>query len=316
MSSLIEEALSSSQLEGAVVTRSEAKDMLRSNRKPSNSHERMVLNNFRTMQMLEDIRGEELTPELIQEIHRRISEGTLDQPEDEGRFRTTEDVIRLVDEECGEVMDTPPSADQLPARLEKLCAFANDRDMTGYLHPVIRSILLHFWLACEHPFVDGNGRTARALFYWSMLRHGFWLFEFISIFHILLRAPKKYYRSFLHTETDDNDLNYFIIHQLRTLLSAIESLHQYIARKKGKLEEMRGLFAPGGGLNHRQLALVRHALKNSSAVYTVESHRASHRVAVQTARTDLEGLRSMGMLVRTKRGKAFCYHPDPAIVPP
>jgi len=313
VSSLIEEALSSSQLEGAVVTRSEAKEMLRSKRKPRNSHERMVVNNFLTMQMLEGIRDRDLTPELIMEIHRRISEGTLEKPEDEGRLRTQDDGVRLVDEETGEVMYTPPPAEQLPDRLEKLCAFANDHEMTGYLHPAIRSILLHFWLAYEHPFVDGNGRTARALFYWSMLRHGFWLFEFVSISHVLVKAPKKYYRSFLHTETDGNDLNYFLIHQMRTLLAAMEGLHSYIARKKGKVDELRKLLSPGCGLNHRQLALVRHALSNGSAVYTVESHRTSHRIAVQTARTDLEGLRSKGLLVRSKLGNAFRYRPDSEI---
>ena len=285
--------------------------MLRSNRKPTSSHERMVLNNFLTMQMLEGIRGEDLTPELIQDIHRRISEGTLDDPKDEGRIRTEEDTIRLVDEESGEVIYTPPPAKELPERLEKLCAFANDRTMTGYLHPVIRSIIVHFWLAYEHPFVDGNGRTARALFYWSMLRHGFWLFEFISISHVLLKAPKKYYRSFLHTETDENDLNYFIIHQLRTLVTAIDGLHDYIARKKGEMEEMQKLLYPGCGLNHRQLALLRHALKHSYATYTVASHRTSHGIAVQTARSDLEELRSQGLLSRSKESKAFLYRPDP-----
>ena len=61
----------------------------------------------------------------------------------------------------------------------------------GFIHPMIRSIILHFWLAYDHPFVDGNGRTARALFYWSMLRHGYWLFEFISISQIILKGPDQ-----------------------------------------------------------------------------------------------------------------------------
>ncbi len=50
-----------------------------------------------------------------------------------------------------------------------------------FIHPVIRAILLHFMLAYDHPFVDGTGRTARALFYWSMAHQGYWLMDFISI---------------------------------------------------------------------------------------------------------------------------------------
>jgi Fic family protein len=309
ISSLMEEALTSSQLEGAVLTRAEAKDLLRAGRQPGSKHERMVVNNFLTMQHLQELKDQDLTPELIREIHRRISAGTLDHHEDEGRLRTDADEVRIEDEESGEVMHLPPPAAQLPARLEALCAFANDRAMTGFLHPVVRSILLHFWLAYDHPFVDGNGRTARALFYWSMIRHGFWLFEFISISHVILRAPKQYYGAFLHTETDENDLNYFLLHQLETISRAIDVLHDYIARKKREQEDLRAILQPGNGLNHRQLALLRHALQHPDASYTVESHRSSHRVVTQTARTDLNDLVRRELLDTSKIGKAIHYSP-------
>jgi len=56
--------------------------------------------------------------------------------------------------------------------MEAMCAFVNGRDTEPFIHPAIRAMILHFWLAYDHPFVDGNGRTARALFYWAMLRPG------------------------------------------------------------------------------------------------------------------------------------------------
>jgi hypothetical protein len=73
------------------------------------------------------------------------------------------------------------------------------------VHPVLRAILLHFMIGYDHPFADGNGRTARALFYWSMARSGYWLMEYTSISHILRKAPARYMRAYLHTETDKND---------------------------------------------------------------------------------------------------------------
>ena len=105
---------------------------------------------------------------------------------------------------------TAASASNCTERMGLMCDFANSKTPEGFVHPVLRSIILHFWLAYDHPFVDGNGRVARALFYWSMLRHGYWLFEFVSISQIILKAPVKYGRAFLYTETDDNDLTYFI----------------------------------------------------------------------------------------------------------
>jgi Fic family protein len=175
---------------------------------------------------------------------------------------------------------------------------------------VIRSILLHFWIAYDHPFVDGNGRTARALFYWSMLRHGYWLAEFFSISHEILKAPKQYYRAFLHTETDGNDLNYFIHHQLNTIRGAIEALREYIGRKQEELARLKRHLGPGSGFNHRQLALLRHALMNPYASYTVASHQTSHGISTQTATTDLNFLVADGLLTKAKAGKAFLFSPS------
>ena len=45
----------------------------------------------------------------------------------------------------------------------------------------MRAILLHFWLAYDDPFLDGNGRTARILFFWLLRKHGYWLAEYLSI---------------------------------------------------------------------------------------------------------------------------------------
>ena len=68
--------------------------------------------------------------------------------------------------------------------------------------PVLRATLpaIHFMVGYDHYFEDGNGRTARAFFYWSMLRQGYWLAEFLSISRVLRAAPARYARSFLLTE--------------------------------------------------------------------------------------------------------------------
>lgn len=309
--SITEEALTSSQLEGAVVTRSEARDMIRSQRPPTTEHERMVMNNYRTMRLLAELKNEALTPALVLRIHQEVTAGTLERSEDEGQLRSPGAHVRVEDEESGEVFHTPPAAELLPERMFQLCEFANERGMGGFLHPVIRSILLHFWIAYDHPFVDGNGRTARALFYWSMLRHGFWLAEFFSISHEILKAPKQYYRAFLHTETDGNDLNYFIHHQLEIILASISSLKAFIHRKQAEAESIRGYLGANGDFNHRQLALLKHALKHPFAAYTVTSHQNSHAISNQTAKNDLVGMESKGLLLRGKAGKAFVYRPAP-----
>lgn len=309
VNSLFEEALTSSQLEGAVVTRSEAREIIRDQRKPANEHERMVVNNYLTMRLIADLKDEDLSPELILRIHREITAGTMKNPGDEGRFRDLADDVRVEDQESGEIIHRPRPASQLEDSMGNLCHFANERGMNGFLHPVLRSIILHFWIAYDHPFIDGNGRTARALFYWSMLRHGFWLAEFFSISHEILKAPKKYCRAFLFTETDENDLNYFLLHQLEVITKSISALKAYILRKRGELESVKRFLGPNTGFNHRQLALLKHALKHPFAAYTVAAHQSSHGVSYQTAMNDLSDLESGGLLGKKKSGKAFVFSP-------
>lgn len=306
MSSLMAEAITSSQLEGAVTTREVAKEMIRTGRKPRDTSEQMILNNYVTMQQIRSFKDSPLTPELVCRIHKLVSQKTLDNPDAEGRYRKP-DEKRVVGDDYGTVYHDPPVAEELPERVAAMCAFANETNEGNFVHPVIRAVLLHFWLAYDHPFVDGNGRTARALFYWSMLRQKYWLFEFISISSVLKKAPAKYAKSFLYTETDDNDLTYFILAQTQAIRKAIQELHAYIDRKTDETKRLETRMRALDLFNHRQAALVRHAIKHPGQRYTIESHQTSHGVAYQTARTDLLGLSERGVLELGKRGKQWIF---------
>jgi Fic family protein len=301
-SSLMEEAITSSQMEGAATTRDVAKTMIRSRRPPRDRSERMILNNFLTMQRIRELRDQPMTPQLVLDLHRLVSEDTLDDPADAGRLRPAgKDVV--VDDAYGTVFHVPPPAEELPVRLEELCRFANGETPKAFIHPVMRAIALHFWLAYDHPFCDGNGRTARALFYWAMLHQGYWLFEFISISSVINKARGQYERSFLLSESDDNDLTYFLLAQVKVIQQAIASLHAYLERKAGEVGALQQRLEGLEGMNHRQLALLRHALRHSGFRYTVLSHQNSHGVSHQTARSDLQKLAGRGLLIAGKEGR-------------
>ena len=142
-----------------------------------------------------------------------------------------------------------------------------------------------------------------------MLRNGYWLAEYFSISHEILKAPKQYYRAFLYTETDGNDLNYFLLHQLEIIRASIESLKESIRTKHEAAEVLRRNLGAGSDFNHRQIALLRHALKHPFASYTVVGHQNSHGTSNQTAKNDLTNLELRGLLLRGKVGKAFVYSP-------
>lgn len=310
VNSLFQEAITSSQLEGAATTREVAREMLRTGRPPRDRSERMVLNNYLSMRHIMAVREEPLTPALVFGLHRHVTEATLDRPDAAGRFRRGDELIRVVDAITGEVFHEPPSFLELPDRMKAMCDFANGRTPDYFIHPVIRAIILHFWLAYDHPFVDGNGRTARALFYWSMLHANFRLFEYISISEIILGAPIQYYMAFLKTETDDNDLTYFILHQAGVIHRAVDQLNRYVATKTAQVKELQQCLRGVDTLNHRQAALLAHALRDPGARYTIEGHRNSHDIVYQTARTDLLTLEKRGLLtLAEKKGRNFIFRP-------
>ena len=314
--SLVEEAINSSQLEGASTTRDVAREMIRQQREPEDLSERMILNNYRAMQFIRDFKNEPLTPSMVFELHRILTLDTLDKPEKAGCFRDENDDIQVVDEITGEYLHTPPPADELPGRLEALCRFANaeldNENEEQFLHPVIKAIVLHFMMGYDHPFYDGNGRTARALFYWAMARAGYWLLEYVSISEVIKQAPVQYGRAYLYTETDDRDATYFLIHQLEVIHKAVDSLHAYLDSKMRDIEDARQMLAANprlkGKLNFRQLSLLRHALKHPRFSYVVQEHQQSHGISYDVARKDLLYMAdTLGLLDKTRRGKQYYF---------
>ncbi len=311
VNSLMEEAIRSSQLEGATTTRRVAKDLLRSEREPKDRSERMIVNNYRAMLYMRDSMHDELTPETIVELQRILTEGTLDNPDAAGRIqRPDEERIAVVDSLDGSLIHKPPPAEQLPARLRALCDFANEGENPDrFIHPVVRAILLHFWLAYDHPFEDGNGRTARALFYWYMRTRGYWLVEYLSISRILRHAPARYTRSFILTETDERDTTYFLLYQLEVIQRAVDQLHQYLRQKIKDVRDVERLLKGSSQFNHRQLALLGNALRTPDAVYTFQSHASSHGVTHETARNDLLPLAQAGFLKQHRAGRRYVFTP-------
>ncbi|HMJ03613.1 MAG TPA: Fic family protein [Conexibacter sp.] len=314
VSGLMEEAIRSSQLEGASTTRQVAKDLLRSGREPVDRSEQMILNNYRALTFMREQAGDRLAPQTVLELQRILTDGTLDEPDAAGRLQRPDEVRVAVYDGRDRILHAPPPAEELPARLQALCDFANEPiDGERFIHPVVRGVLLHFWLAYDHPFVDGNGRTARALFYWYLRTRGYWLVEYLSISRILREAPAQYTRAFLHTETDDGDTTYFLLHQLEAIERAVHELYAYLRRKMREVRAVESLIADDARFNHRQLALLSDALRHPERAYTFAGHAREHRVTHETARTDLSQLARRGLLVQARHGRGYRFTAPPEL---
>jgi len=299
--SLMEEAIASSQLEGAATTRPEAKKILREGRMPKNTSERMIVNNYRTIRRLKELRDKPLSRELILEIHREITQGTLETESDETDFRTTDDIVVGSKADPTKIYHYPPEVAKLPAMIDDLIAFANEDD--EFIHPIVKAIILHFLIGYIHPFNDGNGRTARAIFYWFSLKHHYDLLEYISISRIFVHAPVQYSRAYQLTETDSNDMTYFIDFNIHIISRALDDLKKYIINKKEEEAESLQLVEQIPDLSFRQAEILRDFIRHPVRPYTISEIAGKYKVSLPTARTDLLLLEKKGKLKKYQDGK-------------
>lgn len=312
VSSLImEEAITSAQLEGAATTREVAKKMLEEEREPVDPDERMILNNFLLLRYAVRIKDQDLSIDLILEFHRIATQHTNENNVIPGEFRQSNDIY--VEDDRGDIAHKPPCYTTLPERLQKLCDFANEdhNGLSGglFIPPVIKAIILHFMLGYEHPFRDGNGRTARALFYWWMLKHEYDLFKYVSISKLLKDDPKGYGLSFLYTEKDQNDLTYFIDFQLNIILQAFEDLQQYLKHKTQEFQQVVELLEGSrfSTLNFIQKDLLKKGSKEPGRAFTVKEVANTYAIADNTARKHLNELVNYKLFLPTKDGRTIIY---------
>ena len=303
--SLMEEAIASSRLEGASSTREKAKRMLRTKRKPRNRSEQMIMNNYRAILEIRDLKKEALTPRMLLHLQSILTTDTQDDPDDVGKFRENNNV-QVVESLTDEVMHDPPDWKSIPDRLVQLCDFANKNE-GAFIHPVIKAIVLHFAIGFIHPFADGNGRTARAVFYWYMLKQGYWLFEYLPLSRILITGPAQYERGYLYAEQDSGDVTYFIHFHLRIICKAIKALHKYIEEQVKSVREASRIVELFPELNYRQTALLQDCLKHPGRQYTIRQHLGTHRIAYATARSDLYGLSHRGLLLKDAEGQRAVF---------
>ncbi|MBI3883229.1 MAG: Fic family protein [Sphingobacteriales bacterium] len=288
INSLMEESIASSQIEGAVTTRKIAKEMLRKKRNPHTKSEKMIYNNYLTITEIIKIKNEKLTVELLLHIHKLVSKDTLDNKEEEGALRKTNDV-RVVDIEQSEAVYIPPAHDELLVLLNDLCTFFNDEHTQFFIHPIVKASIIHFMIGFIHPFADGNGRTARALFYWYLLKRGYWLTEYLSISSVINKSKAQYARAFLYTETDENDLGYFISYQLRTMQLAYNGLKEYLNRKIAEKKRATS-FVMMDNINERQALILQWIYEDDSLILTNRELMSRFNISKETARNDLAGL--------------------------
>jgi Fic family protein len=305
---IMEEAIASSQLEGASTTRVQAKQFLREGRKPSNYSEHMILNNFNTMKMIEnEYKNSELDLSLLHELHARITQNTIS-VDRQGVFRTDADNVRVVGNNGEWIYFIPPKIEFVKKEMERLFEFANDRMKTGFIHPIIKAIMLHFWVGYLHPYIDGNGRLARNLFYWYLLKKGYWAFAYLPISTMIKKSAQEYKMAYIYSEQDDDDLNYFLDYNMRKIELAKNEFEKYMATQIQKNRRIKNDIRDKYKLNHRQMSFLKYYYDHPQTRTNPTLYAKTNNVSKLTGIKDLKDLLNKGFVTATRVGKNVFYY--------
>ncbi|MDK2949184.1 MAG: hypothetical protein PWQ56_349 [Patescibacteria group bacterium] len=313
---IVEEAIASSQLEGASTSRKVAKNFLREGRKPRNYSEQMIFNNYSTMKLIEeDYKNRKMDMDLFLELHEMITKDTQTNEGEQPRIRNENDEICVSDNVREEIIyHKAPNIKFVNAEIEKLISFANDEeDSNNFIHPIIKAIMLHFWVGYLHPFTDGNGRLARVLFYWYLLKNGYWAFAYLPISKIIKKSPTQYKMAYVYSEQDDYDMTYFIDYNIKKIQLSVKEFKEYLANKAEENISMKTASKRSYNFNERQISLLQYFNGAPEERTSLRMHINTNQVSKNTALKDLKSLVEQGFLETKKQGKIVYYYPTSKI---
>ncbi len=204
-----------------------------------------------------------LTIEAVLEIHRLVVEKI--QPQDVmGIFRIRQVVIR--NSLTGQISYTPPPAAEVPFLIEDLVDWINS-DEAKAIHPVIRAGIVHYELSRIHPFVDGNGRVARAVTTLVMFLDGYDIRKFFSFEEYFDQNPMNYYLTLqavsnqLVLDTHERDLTpwmEYFVEGVAIELNRVKEQVQRISVDAAVKDKLGGQVM----LNERQMAIMEYLHKH------------------------------------------------------
>lgn len=293
LDSAIEEAITSAIYEGAHSTRAQAEQLIASGERPKNKDEWMLINNFKAMKWVKNNQQTALTKEAILQLHHIVTENTLegDDVNFQGKFRNDKVFVGP-----HEGIDQT----KIEQAINEMIQLTTNNPR--YFHPLLKGILVHYFMGYIHPFFDGNGRTARALFYFKSIRNQLNYVELLSVSAYLRIHGKQYENSFVKVKENEHDLTYFIDFCLDSMLSALKE----VSRKVSYLLRMTDL-KDRFELSQTQVGLIQRMALHKFRTIDIEEYAQQISKSREFARQELKGLLDLNLVSEIKMSKKLVY---------
>ena len=286
---VLDEAVYSSVIEGAFTTKKEAREFIHEGRSPKNKSEQMVKNNYEALTYVLEHIDESITEQTIFDIYALVTKDTLEADVPTNAYRS-ESVF--VQSSRGEIVHTAPEAEKVSGMMASLLEFITNNELS----PLIKACIAHFYFVYVHPFIDGNGRAARALSFMMLLQAGYDFFRYFSISGVIAEERAKYYKAIKDVEDDDFDMTYFIDYYTGMLARAVKAMEERLVDKVVMEQTLDKLKA--AGMNSRVIEGAKWILTSPNQSITIKAWQKKFGVVLETARQDLFKLEDAGIVHR------------------
>lgn len=291
VNALVDEAYTSAQLAGFAITKKTARELLLKSKVPQNTQEQVVSNLYKALQKLNTLKNEQLTKDNLLALHVIVTKDTI-KLKGIGNLRAN-NKFDLSGIEASPNYKAPDYKE-----LQKLTAFIvnffNDDKTPFFIHPLIKAAIIEWLVLYVRPFKDANGRMARLLSKWYLLKTGYWVMDYIPASNVIVKLKLQYQKCFSQIVTNENDIGYLIHFETQALRMAYRSFKELLQRSVKEKTENK--FLKADGLNTRQVAALQWIKDDAEKIITIRELRSGFGVSKETARTDLTALVEQGWL--------------------
>jgi len=241
-----------------------------------------------------------ITEKVILKIHRLLTKDVLENPEDSGVYRNRQVVIG--NRRTGVITFRPPDTKDVPILMKEFVKWLNSKEASE-TNPVLTAGMSHYEFVRIHPFIDGNGRTARALASLILYLKGFDTKRFFALDDYYDSDRQSYYRALQSVDSKTLDitewLEYFtygVALQIEKVKERVLSLSSDLKRK-----QLKGQIA----LTERQMRIVGRI--NDYGHITNKTIREMFKLSDEGALKEIKKLLAIGVIKAEGKGRNIRY---------
>jgi len=237
----------------------------------------------------------------VKKIHELTTEKILEK-ESCGQYRKNRVVVK--NSQTGEVSFRPPLPVEVGVQMEELFRWLNN-DEGKAAHSVLRAGIVHYELSRIHPFVDGNGRVARAMAILVLLREGYDTKRFFSLEEYFDKDAGEYYKALQSVQKKRGDLTEWLEYFTKALAVELTKIKERV-RNLSIDFRWRDRLGRQIALSERQIKLIEY-LSDNDKLFMREARKIFPMISDDTILRDLKDLMEKGVVKKRGKTKAAYY---------